>query len=103
MDYTNPFPRYYFNICLWSNIFCKNANSEIDIINSDEVYKFLLTPKNLRKKINKMNLNFSYLFDDKVINITDIKVDGILNESLNDNFNQIRLFYLWVKKREYIF
>ena len=68
-----------------------DANSEIDIINSDEVYKFLLTPKNLRKKINKMNLNFTYLFDDKVINITDIKVDGILNESLNDNFNQILL------------
>ena len=38
-----------------------------------------------------MNLNFTYLFDDKVINITDIKVDGILNESLNDNFNQILL------------
>ena len=68
-----------------------DTNSEIDIINSDEVYKFLLTPKNLRKKINKMNLNFTYLFDDKVINITDIKVDGILNESLNDNFNQILL------------
>ena len=68
-----------------------DANSEIDIINSDEVYKFLLTPKNLRKKINKMNLNFTYLFDDKVINITDIKVDGILNESLNNNFNQILL------------
>ena len=38
-----------------------------------------------------MSLNFTYLFDDKVINITDIKVDGILNESLNDNFNQILL------------
>ena len=68
-----------------------DANSEIDIINSDEVYKSLLTPKNLRKKINKMNLNFTYLFDDKVINITDIKVDGVLNETLNDNFNQILL------------
>ena len=68
-----------------------DANSEIDIINSDEVYKFLLTPKNLRKKINKMNLNFTYLFDDKVININDIKVDGILNENLNNNFNQILL------------
>ncbi len=68
-----------------------DANSEIDIINLDEVYKFLLTPKNLRKKINKINLNFTYLFDDKVINITDIKVDGLLNETLNDNFNQILL------------
>jgi hypothetical protein len=63
----------------------------LNIANLDEVYKFLITPKNLRKKINKVNLNFTYLFDDKVINITDIKVDGILNESLNDNFNQILL------------
>jgi len=68
-----------------------DANSEIDIINSDELYKYLLTPKNLRKKINKMNINFTYLFDDKVININDIKVDGKLNKSLNDNFNQILL------------
>ncbi len=68
-----------------------DANSEIDIINLDEVYKFLLTPKNLRKKINKININFTYSFDEKVININDIKVDGILNENLNNNFNQILL------------
>jgi hypothetical protein len=64
---------------------------KVDLINLDEVYKFLLTPKNLRKKINKMNINFTYLFDEKVININDIKVDGTLNENLNNNFNQILL------------
>ena len=42
-----------------------DASSEINLINLDEVYKFLLTPKNLRKKINKMNINFTYLFDEK--------------------------------------
>ena len=68
-----------------------DANSEIDLINLDEVYKFLLTPKNLRKKINKININFTYLFDEKVININNIKVDGVLNKNLNNNFNQILL------------
>jgi len=68
-----------------------DANSQVDLINLDEVYKFLQTPKNLRKKINKININFTYLFDTKVININDIKVDGTLNENLNNNFNQILL------------
>jgi hypothetical protein len=68
-----------------------DANSQIDLINLNEVYKFLLTPKNLRKKINKMNINFTYLFDEKIININDIKLDGTLNENLSKNFNQILL------------
>ena len=68
-----------------------DANSQIDLINLNEVYKFLLTPKNLRKKINKMNINFTYLFDEKIININDIRVDGMLNENLSKNFNQILL------------
>ena len=65
--------------------------SVVDLINLNEVYKFLLTPKNLRKKINKMNINFTYLFDEKIININDIKVDGTLNENLSKSFNQILL------------
>jgi hypothetical protein len=66
-----------------------DANSEIDLINLDEIYKFLLTPKNLRKKINKMNINFTYLFDEKIVNINDIKIDGKFNKNLSNNFNQI--------------
>jgi hypothetical protein len=68
-----------------------DANSQIDLINFNEIYKFLLTPKNLRKKINKININFTYLFDEKIININDIKVDGMLNENLSKNFNRILL------------
>ena len=68
-----------------------DANSEIDLINLDEVYKFLLTPKNLRKKIDKMNINFTYLFDEKTIIINDIKVDGFFNENLLKSFNKINL------------
>ena len=66
-----------------------DANSQIDLINLNEIYKFLLTPKNLRKKINKMNINFTYLFDEKTLNINDIKVDGIKDENLLKNLNEI--------------
>ncbi len=68
-----------------------DANSEIDLINLDEIYKFLVTPKNLRKKINKMNINFTYLFDEKTLNINDIKVDGVTDENLLKNLNEIYL------------
>ena len=29
-----------------------------------------------------MNINFTYLFDEKTLNINDIKVDGIADENL---------------------
>ena len=68
-----------------------DANSEIKLINLDEIYKFLITPKNLRKKINKMNINFTYLFDEKTLNINDIKVDGISDKNILNNLNEINL------------
>jgi hypothetical protein len=68
-----------------------DANTEIKLINLNEIYKFLITPKNLRKKINKMNVNFTYLFDEKTLNINDIKVDGIADKNLLNNFNEINL------------
>ena len=68
-----------------------DASSEINISNIDEVYKFLLTPKKYRKKINTININFTYLFDEKIINISNIKVDDINDENLNNNLNNIYL------------
>ena len=68
-----------------------DANSEIKLINLDEIYKFLITPKNLRKKINKININFTYLFDEKTLNINDIKVDGITDKNFLNNLNEINL------------
>ena len=68
-----------------------DANSEIKLIDINEVYKFLLTPKNLRKKINKININFTYLFDEKTININDIKVNGLSDENLYKNLYKINL------------
>ncbi|MDC0445223.1 AsmA family protein [Candidatus Pelagibacter sp.] len=68
-----------------------DASSEINISDLNEVYKFLLTPKNFRKKINKININFTYLFDEKTININHIKVDDKINEDLVNDLNNIYL------------
>ncbi|MDC1175737.1 AsmA family protein [Candidatus Pelagibacter sp.] len=98
LDQTKFSWKNYVNFSLLDSlIYIKNgklvldANSEIDLINLDEIYKFLVTPKNLRKKINKMNINFTYLFDEKTLNINDVKVDGVTDENLLKNLNEIYL------------
>ena len=53
--------------------------------------QFLVTPKNFRKKINKIDLNYIYNFDQKVILLQDIKVDGKFNKSVNKTMNNISI------------
>ena len=67
-----------------------DSNIEININNTKELYKFLLTPKNLRKKISKVNVNFTYLFDENNIKVKDIRIDGKTLES-NYTFGDIIL------------
>ncbi|MDC3201598.1 hypothetical protein OAT57_00560 [Candidatus Pelagibacter sp.] len=45
----------------------------------------------LRKKINKMNINFTYLFDEKIIIINNIRVNDKTDKNLNNNINKIYL------------
>ena len=66
-----------------------DSSVAINIINSNELYKFLLTPKNLRKKINKVNVNFTYLFDEKNIEIKNIRIDDKNIEKSKETFNNI--------------
>ena len=68
-----------------------DSNVEIIINNSNELYKFLVTPKNFRKKISKVNVNFTYLFDEKNININDIRIDGKTLEKSKYTFDDIFL------------
>ncbi len=79
-----------------------DANSEIDLINLNEIYKFLITPKNLRKKINKINVNFTYLFDEKTLNINDIRIDGISDKNLLNNLNEINFKENSLKNKIYL-
>ncbi|WP_440635340.1 AsmA family protein [Candidatus Pelagibacter sp. HIMB1746] len=68
-----------------------DSNVEININNTDELYKFLLTPKNLRKKISKVNVNFTYFFDEKNIKVKNIKIDGKSLEKSKYSFDDILL------------
>ena len=68
-----------------------DSNVEININNTNELYKFLLTPKNLRKKISKVNVNFTYLFDEKNIKVNNIRVDGKTLEKSKFSFEEILL------------
>ena len=36
-----------------------------------------------------MNINFTYLFDEKTLNINNIKIDGITDENLLKNLDEI--------------
>ena len=68
-----------------------DANTQINIINNIEIYKFLQSPKNLRKKIKKINLNFNYNFDQKVINIYDVRIDGNSNKKITEILGNISI------------
>ena len=76
-------------------IFVKNGKlfldgkAEINIINSKNIYKFLLTPKNFRKNIKKIDFRFSYIFDEKVVILNDVIVDGKYNQNVNEKLNNI--------------
>tara|TARA_Y100000992_G_scaffold284912_1_gene235445 strand:+ start:490 stop:1980 length:1491 start_codon:yes stop_codon:yes gene_type:complete len=54
-----------------------------------EIYKYLLTPKNFRNKLNKIDLNFSYNFDQKTINLSDIKIDNKFNYKISEILKNI--------------
>ena len=58
--------------------------SKINVIDHNAIYKFLLTPKNLRKKIKNIDLSYSYNFDQKVINFKDIIIDGKFDQNVNN-------------------
>jgi len=66
-----------------------DANTQIDILNNIEVYKFLQSPKKLRKKINKINLNFNLNFDQKVINVNDVRIDDKPNKNVSEILKNI--------------
>ena len=64
---------------------------KINIKDYKEVYKFLLTPKNYRNKINQIDLNFSYNFDQKIAALKDIKIDNKINQNINKILSNIIL------------
>ncbi len=64
---------------------------QIKIKDYNEIYKYLLTPKNYRNKINQIDISFTYNFDQKVSNLKDIKIDNIINSDVNKILNNLIL------------
>ena len=67
---------------------------KINIKDYNELYKFLLTPKNYRNEIKEVDLNFIYNFDQKIAELKDIKIDNKINQSVN------KILYNVVFKKE---
>jgi hypothetical protein len=65
-----------------------DGNISIDIHNSNEIYKFFQTPRNYRKKINKIKLNFIYNFDQEITSLNNIEIDDIVNPEVNNILDQ---------------
>ena len=65
-----------------------DGNISIDIHNSSEIYKFFQTPRNYRKKINKIKFNFIYNFDQKITILNNIEIDNLVNTDVNDILGQ---------------
>ena len=65
--------------------------TQIKIVNSSEIYKFLQSPKNLRKKIKKIDLNFNFNFDQRIININDVRIDDKSYKNITEILNNISI------------
>jgi len=80
---------------LHSLIFVKDGELVLDgklkiiINNYKDIYKILLTPKNYRKEIRKIDLNFTYNFDQKTAELKDIQIDNKINQNVNKILNNI--------------
>ncbi len=64
---------------------------KININNYSELYKYLLTPKNYRDKISKIDLNFVFNFDKKIAELKDIKIDNKINQNVNEILSNLIL------------
>jgi hypothetical protein len=77
-----------------SLLYVKNNNLTLDgnilinIYDVNEVYKFFQTPRNYRKEIKKIKLNFAYNFDQKVTTLSNIEIDGLMSQKVNQILNQ---------------
>tara|TARA_Y100000591_G_scaffold58192_1_gene46665 strand:+ start:59 stop:1549 length:1491 start_codon:yes stop_codon:yes gene_type:complete len=64
---------------------------KININDYKAIYKFFLTPKKYRGKIEQVDLNFTYNFDNNVAILKDIKIDNEINQNVNRVLNNVIL------------
>ena len=61
----------------------------LNIKNSDEIYKFLLTPKNYRNEFKNIKANFVYNFDQNIVNLDNILIDNKNNKDINETLESL--------------
>jgi len=65
-----------------------DGNILIDIFDINEIYRYFKTPRNYRKEIKKIKLNFVYNFDQKVTTLNNIDIDGLIDQRVNQVLNK---------------
>ena len=60
-----------------------DAYLDMTIKNSSQIYKSLLTPKNYRTELKKIELSLSYNFDQKLLKFSNIKINNQIDKDLN--------------------
>jgi hypothetical protein len=61
-----------------------DGSFNIDIKNSEEIYKFLLTPKNYRDKLTSIKGKFVYNFDQKIVKLDNILINNKTDKDVNE-------------------
>ena len=56
----------------------------IEVKNYNEIYKLLQTPRDFRSEIKKVELSFIHNFDQKKMNINNIKINGQVHDKVNN-------------------
>ena len=55
----------------------------LEISNYNEIYKVLQTPRNYRSEIEKIEFDFVYNFDQQIMNLKNVKINGQINQNVN--------------------
>ena len=61
----------------------------INVKNDDKIYKFLQISKKLRPELEKIQLDFIYNFDEKIIKFKNIKINNKENKDVNNILKKI--------------
>ncbi len=78
------------------------GKSQINILDVQNIYKFLLTPKNFRKKINIIDFSFIYSFEEKTIILSNIMIDGKYNQKVNEKLENVYFLENKLQNKIYI-
>ena len=67
-----------------------NGRTSFEVKNEDEFYKFFQIKKELRKNIDKIELDFNYDFNEEKITFDNLRIDNKSNKKIEEivsNFN----------------